>query len=112
MQSFTYKGPVDDPGKLRLEIGDTISGNGPRPQSKNYSNSEISYFLDGRTFHEANIKALQTLATEWASYAGSVKVGDVSEAFGQAAMYQLRVDELKNFNPQSFGTGAKTWLQD
>lgn len=59
-----------DTGKVRLNIGDTNYGSGPRPGNHNYTDRQIEYFLtESNTVTGACIHALFTLSAEWARYA-------------------------------------------
>ena len=42
--AFTYD-VSSSLGQLRLAIGDTVSGAGPRPNGANYSDAELNVFL-------------------------------------------------------------------
>lgn len=77
--SFTYSDLLTtDFERVRFEIGDTEPNNGPRPMRKNFTDSQISYFLsaeDGR-LNGAIARAFEVLAGEWGSYAQSESNGD------------------------------------
>lgn len=86
--SFTYSLSTDL-GKVRLAIGDTVSGSGPRPSGANYSDAEINVFLTpviaaGCTYGRAVAQLFRVLAGEWAGKA-SVSIGDYSVQYAAVA---------------------------
>ena len=53
--------------RVRLEIGDTVAGAGPRPHDKNFSDAEIQTYLTA-TANDINATVyamLQILSAEW-----------------------------------------------
>lgn len=86
--AFTYNLSTDL-GKVRLAIGDTVSGSGPRPSGANYSDAEINVFLRpviaaGYTYGRAVAQLFRVLAGEWAGKA-SVSIGDYSVQYAAVA---------------------------
>ena len=86
--AFTYSLSTDL-GKVRLAIGDTVSGSGPRPSGANYSDAEINVFLRpviaaGYTYGRAVAQLFRLLAGEWAGKA-SVSIGDYSVQYAAVA---------------------------
>ena len=86
--AFTYD--VTTPlGQLRLAIGDTVSGTGPRPAGANYTDAELNVFLApviaaGYTYGRAVSQVLRLLATEWTNQA-NISIGEYSAQYGQIA---------------------------
>lgn len=77
--AFTYSDALTaDADKVRLAIGDTVENSGPRPDKRNFSDNEISYFLtveDDRA-NGAIAYAFEHLASEWTAYALSEREGE------------------------------------
>jgi len=76
-------------GKVRLPIGDTVNGSGPRPAGTNYSDEEINVYLTpiiaaGYTYGRAVAQLFRLLAGEWAGKA-SVSIGDYSVQYAAVA---------------------------
>ena len=86
--AFTYD-VSSSLGQLRLAIGDTVSGAGPRPNGANYSDAELNVFLSpivaaGYGYGRAVPSVLRMLATEWANQA-NISIGEYSAQYGQIA---------------------------
>lgn len=83
--------------QIRLEIGDTVEGSGPLPDSANLQDAELQYFYSSEGSHvkRAAAAALEALAARWAAYAGSYKLGPESEAFKQAEAYRKAAEQLR-----------------
>lgn len=90
--AFTYNlaTPV---GLTRFRLGDTVQGNGPRPDRRNFSDEEIQAMLDQTGDIEGAIAVLTSvLAAEWApvpdfTYGGRKEsFSQVSKAYHQAAL--------------------------
>ena len=86
--SFTYSLSTDL-GKVRLAIGDTVNGSGPRPAGTNYSDEEINVYLTpviaaGYTYGRAVAQLFRLLAGEWAGKA-SMSIGDYSVQYAAVA---------------------------
>lgn len=83
--AFTYE--TDDPSaaldRLRLAIGDTLEDAGPRVGGRNFSDGELNAFLTeaGGVWGIAAPRVLRTLASEYASAAGSLRYEQYSEDF-------------------------------
>lgn len=101
--AFSYD-LTTDVGKLRLEIGDTTTGVGVRPDGTNFTDAELGYFLgqEGAVVGRAAARACEVLAR---SFAGLVdlSVGPRKESLSQAAKaYAERAVELR----RQFGGSA------
>lgn len=91
--TFTYSGTLTDNTEwVRFTIGDTVSAAGPRPGStSNYTDEEIDAVItDAGTKGRAAAFLCETLATEWAAYAGSVSMADYSENLTARADYFMK----------------------
>jgi len=96
--TFTYDLAAADAdtlniAKVRLEIGDTVSGTGVRADGSNLTDEEIQTWLDteGDDVMRATARACEMLARDWAR-AASIAVGprreqlsDVSKAYAEQA---------------------------
>lgn len=76
-------------GQLRLEIGDTVSGAGPRPDGSNYSDAELNVVLApiitaGGSYGLAVSRVLRRLANEWAHMA-NISIGEYSAQYASVA---------------------------
>lgn len=76
-------------GQLRLAIGDTVSGAGPRPNAANYTDAELGVFLTptiaaGYGYGRAVPQVLRLLANEWTNQA-NISIGEYSAQYGQIA---------------------------
>lgn len=91
-------------GQLRLAIGDTVSGAGPRPNAANYTDAELGVFLTpviaaGYAYGRAVPQMLRLLAVEWSNRA-SVTIGEFSANYAavadayrkQAAAWEATID--------------------
>lgn len=91
-------------GQLRLAIGDTKPGEGPRPDGTNYSDAELGVYLtpvlaSGYSYGRSVPFMLRLLANEWSNRA-SVTIGEfsmssaaVAEAYRkQAAAWEATID--------------------
>lgn len=96
--TFTFSTSPQDDDELTLvvirqRIGDTIQGDGPRPNSLNYEDEEIQIALaaEGNHPERAAARLLETLQAEWSKRTGSETLAAIQEAsqqayaFGQAA---------------------------
>lgn len=89
--TFTYSATnlSTDLAKLRLAIGDTTSGAGPRPNAANFSDEELSVFLaaipSGGTWRNAVAPVLRVLANQYAAEAKRVNDPEVAEDLTQTA---------------------------
>lgn len=101
--AFTYN-VTTALGQLRLEIGDTVSGAGPRPDGTNYSDEELNVILApilaaGSSYGLGVARVLRRLANEWSNRA-NVTIGEFSMSYAavaenyrkQAAAWELGVD--------------------
>jgi hypothetical protein len=92
--AFTYDLDTDS-GELRLAIGDTVEDTGPRPNGRNFSDAEITYFLGAGSVSRASVQAFDALAAEWSAYAGNSRLGPTAQASAQAKAYSERATELR-----------------
>lgn len=89
--TFTYSATSlsTDLAKLRLAIGDTTSGAGPRPNAANFSDEELAVFTaaipTGGTWRNAVAPVLRVLANQYAAEAKRVSDPEVSEDLTQTA---------------------------
>lgn len=110
--------------EVRLLVGDTQQDAGPRPGDRNYSDTEIDYFLAQEAGHiqRAAALCLETLASEWAKEAQKQALGPASSEARQASAFAERAAALRRAygysNPiQLPGTtgqatsGYVTWAQ-
>lgn len=92
--TFTYS-LADSAGLLRLEIGDTVEEQGVRPNGRNFSDEELAIFNAEGSVGRASARACEVLATEWSAYAGTQRLGPMSEARSQAEAYEKRAKHLR-----------------
>jgi hypothetical protein len=98
--TFTYDLTETDDllliSKVRLELGDTISGSGVRPVNVNFSDEEIQIWLDEESDDIQAVvgRAAQALANMWASAAVSETVGAHSVNYGKISdLWAVRASE-------------------
>lgn len=95
--AYTYD-VTTDRGKVRLAIGDTVSGSGPRPNAGNFADAEIDVYLSpvttaGNAWRAAVPLLLRQLATEWTNQA-NISIGEYSAQYGAiAAAYREQARE-------------------
>lgn len=103
--TFTYTGDLStNLDKVRFEIGDRVSGTGPRPDGTNFTDAEAGAVitLEG-SWQGAVVHLLETLANEWATAAGSVRMADYSEDYtNRAEAYRKRAQDAR----LRFGIGS------
>ena len=95
--AFTYD-LTTDRGKVRLLCGDTVSGTGPRPDKRNFTDAEVDHFLtvEDDRINGAAAMALETLAAEWTAFALSEREGETSfDAKTVAAEYRQQARLLR-----------------
>lgn len=109
--AFTYD-PTEmdtDLAKLRLAIGDTADGAGPRPDGSNFSDEELSVFLvealaAGGTWRTAAVQVLRVLANQYAAAAKSTRDAEISEDLtGTAAVLR---EQAADFERSTTTSGA------
>jgi hypothetical protein len=86
-------------GKVRLALGDSVDGKGPRPRKTNFSDDEIAYFLtaQGDSINKATAMGLNILGNEWLAYSIAESEGDVDyDAKGLADSFFKRAKELSS----------------
>ena len=98
--AFTYDDSLaDDASFIRLQIGDTISGAGPRPHrdNTNFSDATIAalYTRNDDRVNATIATLFETLAQEWARFNEMEREGDVTQDAKQ--------------KPDFFLTLAKYW---
>ena len=107
--AFTYSLSTDL-GKVRLAIGDTVNGTGPRPNGANFSDEEINVYLTpalaaGNSYGRAVSQLLRLLANEWTSKA-SISIGEYRVDYNNvAANYRTAAAEWERMTDAS---GAQT----
>ena len=92
--SFTYNPALTtDLAKVRFFIGDMVSGSGPKPDGTNFADDEITgtILLTG-SWQKAVGQMLRLLSTLWASQAGSMSAGQLSESSSQADAFRQMAD--------------------
>ncbi len=100
--SFTYDLFSSDPNalrisKVRLNLGDKVSGSGPFPDSSNFSDEELTQILlqESNDVMRAVAACCETLANAWSSI-GDVRVGSRDEGLGsRAAQFADRAKALR-----------------
>lgn len=105
--AFTYDISTDL-GKLRLAVGDTVSGSGPRPASGNYSDAELNVYLAaitaaGYSYGKAVPQVFRLLAGEWAKQA-NISIGEYSAQYGAVA--QAYRDQAAEWDAMLTATGT------
>lgn len=112
---FTYNAdaPTSDRDKLRLYLGDTAEGAGPRVGGANYTDGELDLFLaQAGTWAGGVLLALRALANEWAAAAYNIKTGQTAADYsGVAEELRKRAAEwaatwVLGEMPGAVGTGA------
>lgn len=91
-----------DVGKVRLEIGDTESDNGVKPNSANFSDQEIEFLIaDELSVGRASARACEILA-RWYAPLVDLAAGPVRESLSKATSQWLTMaKELR----RQFGGG-------
>lgn len=110
--SFTYSPTslTTNLAKVRLAIGDTTSGAGPRPDGSNFTDEELNVFIvdavaAGGTWRSAVPQVLRILANQYASAAKKTDDAEISEDLTQTAS-QLR-QQAKEFESTITAAGAQ-----
>ncbi len=82
---------------LRLLIGDTVEGDGPRPNRANFQDEELDAFalLEADNLERTAARAIEALAAQWARYAGSYRLGPESEEMRQSAAFADRAKDMR-----------------
>ncbi len=97
-------------GQLRLAIGDTVSGTGPRPSGANYTDAELNVFLApviaaGYGYGRAVPSVLRLLANEWTNKA-NISIGEYSAQYGQIAANYRAAAAAADLAIDSTGAGV------
>lgn len=110
--TFTYSSTslATDLAKVRLTIGDTTSGAGPRPDGSNFSDEELAVFIDaaiaaGGTWRNAAPPVLRVLANQYAAAAKRTDDAEISEDLTRTAA-ELRA-QAKDFEATITAAGAQ-----
>jgi hypothetical protein len=79
-------GTVASISAVRFEIGDTVDGDGPKPDGSNFTDVEISYMYaqEGSSAAAAAARACEVLARSWARMANE-QAGPLSKSYGNVA---------------------------
>jgi len=98
--TFTYGGTLTDTtDRVRFELGDVVSGAGPRPHasSTNFSDGEVDAIVTEQgDWGPAAAKLLEVLANEWASAAGAVAMADYREDYtARAEYFRKRAQDMR-----------------
>lgn len=105
--AFTYTDTLlTDRDRVRFEIGDITSGSGPRPDSTNFSDNEVSAIITAEgSWGAAAARLAEVLANSWATAAGSVSMADYREDYTARAEYwRKRAQDLR----KQYGGGRST----
>lgn len=109
--SFTYSSTSlsSNLARVRLAIGDTTSGAGPRPDGSNFTDEELNVFIvdalaAGGTWRNAVPLVLRVLANQYAAAAKKTDDAEISEDLTQTAA-QLR-QQAKEYEASITATGA------
>lgn len=88
---------IKDRSRIRMLIGDTQENAGPRPDSRNFNDTEIDTFLalESGSIQRAAAAALETLASEWAGRASKQSLGPTSIEATQASHYRQQAAEFR-----------------
>lgn len=92
--AFTYTGALDsDLDRVRFYVGDTVSGNGPRPNDLNFTDAELTGLisLEG-SWRRAVAACFETLAAEWARFVTFSADGASVSQSDTAAGYREQAD--------------------
>jgi hypothetical protein len=96
--TFTYDGSLaTDVEKVRFDIGDTQENDGPRPDSSNYSDEEITAIIAQEgNFGKAIARMYEVLAAEWSAAAGRVEMADYKEDYTKRAeMFMAKAKDAR-----------------
>lgn len=109
--SFTYSSTnlSSNLARVRLAIGDTTSGTGPRPDGSNFTDEELSVFITdavaaGGTWRNAVPPILRILANQYAAAAKKTDDAEISEDLTQTSR-ELR-QQAKEFEANITSAGA------
>lgn len=84
-------------GKVRLEVGDTLFEDGPRPDGRNFSDEELAYFLtqEGDHILRTAARVFEVLAHEWARYPVQYALGPERTNYEAAEGYRKQAAALR-----------------
>lgn len=116
--SFSYS-LTTDTGKVRLAIGDTVSGSGPRFNGGNFSDEEIGVYLTpviaaGYTYGRAVASLLRILANEYTGQANisigeySIQYANVADNYRKSAAEWERMTDASGALTSGITTGVMT----
>ncbi len=102
--AFTYDATVStDLAKVRLAIGDTVSGTGVKPDGTNFTDAELNAMITAEgTWGRAAAAACETLAATWAR-AVDIALGPRKESLSQVS--KAYADQSKQLRSRYGGTG-------
>jgi hypothetical protein len=114
--AFTYN-PSADPvseaedyliALIRLQIGDSIEGDGPKRGGENFADAEIllSYAAEGSHRQRTVARLYETLSAEWAHKTGSETLESIQESSQQAYAYT----RMATVQRKQWGYGADAAL--
>jgi hypothetical protein len=91
--AFTYTGTLDsDLERVRFYVGDTVSGNGPRPNDLNFTDAELAGLISTEgSWQRAIAAGCEVLAVEWTRFTtfsadgASVSQSDVAAGYREQA---------------------------
>jgi hypothetical protein len=97
--------------ELRLQIGDSVERQGPRPGGRNFSNAKIYSFLTRESGHiqRTTALALEVLAAEWSREASRQQLGPASSEANQAQAFGQRAAAIRaayGYNTPTYKTGS------
>ena len=99
---------IANQSKVRLEIGDTVIDEGPRPNGANFQDDEVAYWLESEGDHimRATAAACETLARQW-SLIPTTRLGPHGESASDIAKaYAERAKQLREEYGRGNTTGA------
>lgn len=116
--AFTYSATnlSGNLAKVRLAIGDTTSGAGPRPDGSNFTDEELNVFIvdalaAGGTWRNAVPQVLRILANQYAAAAKSVQDAEIREDLTQTATALRAQAEAFEGSITATGAAASTGFQ-
>lgn len=83
--------------EIRLELGDSVEGEGPRPKGRNFSDEEllVLYSKEDDALMPTVARAAEVLAREWSSHA-DITEGPSRESASQISKsWERRADRLR-----------------
>lgn len=101
--AFTYDLSATS-GRVRLAIGDTVQGAGPRPGGANFSDEEIAALLtiEGST-QRASAACFEALSALWAAQPTDIRVGPRGESYSASSQFAKRAQTMRDTFGQTPG---------